>query len=197
MQSSSKDGAGNSSSNESVFLNTNSGKEIKVSRKGRKVGWSHEENVFLWEAYIRSKILSVRTGRGYTFLLKEIWDGKDFNLRSQASLVVHVGRIKGKCYLSHQEKETIEKRVRAELGNITQVGGEVGLTDRKDGILKGTGKGMRQWLIVGGKPSRGKISGWEMTGKTMRIGMLGDQQLLERLLRKGKVQTMKRGRTVG
>ena len=125
MQSSSKDRTGNSSPNESVFLNTNNGKDNKVSKKGQKVGWSHEENVFLWEAYIRSKILSARTGRGFTFLMKEIWDGKDFSVRSQASLVLHVGRIKGGLYLSDDEKEAVERRVREEfsVGTIRRVGG--------------------------------------------------------------------------
>ena len=143
MQSSSKDRTGNSSPNESVFFNANSGKDNKVSRKGQKVGWSQEENVFLWEAYIRSKILSARTGRGYTFLMKEIWDGKDFSVRTQASLVVHVGRIKGGCYLSHDEREAVERRVREEfsVANSMQFGGNRDQSERREGGIEETREG--------------------------------------------------------
>ena len=83
MQSNSENGAGNSSPKEAVFFNTNTGKG-KIRTKEQKVGWSHEENLLLWEAYIGSRILSARTGRGYTILMKEIWDGKDIQVRSQA-----------------------------------------------------------------------------------------------------------------
>ena len=129
MQSNSENGAGNSSPKETVFFNTNNGKG-KIKTKGQKVVWSHEENLILWEAYIRSRILSARTGRGYTILMKEIWDGKDIQVRSQACLVVHVNRIKSGCYLSDNEREAVERRVRDEMSVVRKnrvdegVGGE-------------------------------------------------------------------------
>ena len=45
------------------------------TKKGQKVVWSHEENLVLWDTYIRSKIINARSGRGYTKWLKNIWDG--------------------------------------------------------------------------------------------------------------------------
>ena len=119
MQSNSENGAGNSSSKETVFLNTNNGKS-KSKTKGQKVVWSHEQNLILWEAYIRSRILSSRTERGYTILMKEIWDGKDIEVRSQACLVIHVNRIRNGCYLSDNEREEVEKRVRDEMSVVRQ-----------------------------------------------------------------------------
>ena len=125
MQSNSKNGAGNSSPNQTVFLNTKKEKG-KIKKSGQRVVWSHEENLVLWEAYIRSKILSARTGRGYTFLLKEIWDGKDIGVRSQASLVLHVGRIKSGLYLSDNERKEVERIVREEMSVVRQVRSEEG-----------------------------------------------------------------------
>ena len=153
MQSISQNGAGNSSSKQTVFLNTNQG-EGKIKSTGKRVVWSHEENLVLWEAYIRSRIMSARTGRGYTFLLKEIWDGKDMNVRSQASLVVHVGRIKGGCYLSREQRDAVERRVRVELGtdNTIERGDE-------NNVVGGEGNLVRGEIIVGGHG--GSVGGGE------------------------------------
>ena len=110
MQSSSVNRVGDNSSQESVFFNTTKGKDDnRVRNKGPRVAWSHEDNLLLWDAYIRSKVINARSGRGYTYWLKDIWDGLDRQAQSQLSLVLHVNRIKKGDYLSLEEKEMIEE----------------------------------------------------------------------------------------
>ena len=70
MQSSLENRVGDNSSLESMFFNTTKGKDDnRVKNKGQRVAWSHEDSLVLWDAYIRSKIINARSGRGYTYRL--------------------------------------------------------------------------------------------------------------------------------
>ena len=97
----------------------------RVRIKGQNEAWSHEDNLVLWDAYIRSKVTDARLGRGYTYWLKDIWDGLHRQARSQSSLVLQVNRINKGDYLSLEEKETIEEWVRGELKQVNRGGGTV------------------------------------------------------------------------
>ena len=124
MQSSSVNPVGDNSSQESLFFNTTKGKDgNRVRNKGQRVAWSHEDNLVLWDAYIRSKIVNTRSGRGYSYWLKDIWGGLDRQTKSQLSLVPQVNRIKKDGYLSLKEKEMIEEQVRGELNQVNRGGG--------------------------------------------------------------------------
>ena len=78
-----------------MFFNTTKGKDDnRVRNKGERAAWSHEDNLVIWDAYIRSKVINARLGRGYTYWLKDIWAGLERQARSQPSLVFQVSRIK-------------------------------------------------------------------------------------------------------
>ena len=88
------------------------------SEKRAKGSVSQEDNLVLWDTYIRSKIINVRSGRGYTcwYWLRDIWDGLNRQTKSKPSLVLQVSKIKKGGYLCEEEKEAVEERVRGEIG---------------------------------------------------------------------------------
>ena len=96
-----------------IGLNKKKNQQNRVRNKGQRVAWSHEENFVLWDTYIRSKVIRARL-RGE---VKDIWDGLDKQARSQPSLV---NRIKKGDYLSLEEKEMIEERVKGELNQVNR-----------------------------------------------------------------------------
>ena len=107
-----------------MFFNMTKGKDDnRVRNKGQGVAWSHEDSLVLLDAYIRSKVINARSGKGYTYWLKNIWDGLGRQARSQPSLVFQVNRIKKGDYLSLEEKEMIEERLRGELNQVNRGGG--------------------------------------------------------------------------
>ena len=115
------DTIGDNSLQESVFFNTTEGKDgNRVRIKGQRVAWSHEDTLVLWDTYIRSKVINARSGRGYTYWVKDIWNGLDRQARSHPSLVLQVNRIKKSDYLSLGEKEMIEERIRGELNQVNR-----------------------------------------------------------------------------
>ena len=67
----------------------NPGEEKDKKTKG-KHSWSHEERLWLWECFERSG--EVKSG-GYLKKVKDMWDGKDLSVRSQASLHSQLIRI--------------------------------------------------------------------------------------------------------
>lgn len=84
----------------------------KMFGKGKgKVPWSRRERQVLWECYIRS---GKRECEGYIKRLKDMWDGRDVSVRSQASILSQVKSIEAGGLLTELEKVEIESRVRNE-----------------------------------------------------------------------------------
>ena len=117
MQSGEQDPAGNSQQPERAVFTANLGKGgKKAKKKGKKVAWSHQENVTLWDSYIRAKIIGERNKTGYSKIFQEIWDGRDISVRSEGSLFMQIKRIKDKNILTLEEREEIEINVKKDLG---------------------------------------------------------------------------------
>ena len=88
----------------------------KFGRGKGKVPWTREERRVLWECYIRS---GKRGCEGYIKRLKDMWDGRDISVRSEASILSQVKCIEAGGLLTELEKVEIESRVRKE----SEVGG--------------------------------------------------------------------------
>ena len=83
------------------------GNLVGSAKKGRGFAWTVEERMVLWECFARS---GGKRGSGYIKKVKALYDNRNMNPRSIASLVSQLGQIE-KGLLTKMEREKIEKMV--------------------------------------------------------------------------------------
>ena len=87
----------------------------KKGNKGKrgkfKDSWSKEDRIILWECYVRSGGVK---SEGYIKKVREMWDGRDQGVRSDASLLSQLKQIESNSLLSVMERGEIEQRVKRE-----------------------------------------------------------------------------------
>ena len=122
----------------------NPGEEKDKKTKGRH-SWSHEERLWLWECFERSG--GVYSGN-YLKKVKDMWDGKDLSVRSQASLHSQLKQIPKTGLLSVLEREGIRKKVKRERegGDSEEEGNETGVEEvgREEGLEREAGEVARE-----------------------------------------------------
>ena len=96
------------------FLTKQGGKGRKKGGRGSKnKKWSKEERCVLWECYVRSGGDKVK---GYRDSVMEMWNGRDLNVRTRASVLAQVKEIQKGGKLSIFEMREIEEKVNQERG---------------------------------------------------------------------------------